>query len=102
MSQKKYKLIDILEYPTKINVATRRKGYLQYAQMTLEPKKIYVIQEGDSALETSLFDATFKKDYSAELENLFKVNNIPYTVELCRVCGGRKRKIVYHPVEEVK
>ena len=61
MSQKKYKLIDILEYPTKINVATRRKGYLQYAQMTLEPKKIYVIPEGDSALETSLFECGIKK-----------------------------------------
>lgn len=99
---KKYKLIDVLEYPTKINVATKKKGYLQYAQMTLEPNKVYILPDGDSALEKSLFEAVFRREYSQELENLFKNQGIPYTVEMCRVCGGRKRKIVYHPVEEVK
>lgn len=101
MTEKKYKLIDIIEYPTKINVATKKKGYMQYAQMILEPNKVYVIPEGDTVLEQSLFNAEFRRDYSPQMEALFKDNGIPYRVELCRVCGGRKRKIVYHPVEEV-
>lgn len=100
-SQRLYKLIDVIDYPTRINVATRKKGYLQYAAMTLHPGKVYVVPEGDDILAQSLFEAVFRKEYSEQMEMLLKANDIPYTVELCRVCGGRKKKIVYHPVEEV-
>jgi len=36
---------------------------------------------------------------SASVEEALNRANVPYDIELCRSCGGRVKKIVYHPVE---
>lgn len=40
-----------------------------------------------------------KVKYNAELERTLKDAGVPYTLEMCRSCGGRVKKLVYQVVE---
>lgn len=40
-----------------------------------------------------------KLRHNPQAEKMFVDNHIPYEVEYCKSCGGRVKKIVFHPVE---
>ena len=43
-----------------------------------------------------------KVRYNSSLEELLKRNNVPYSVEMCKSCGGRVKKINYQVVEVIE
>lgn len=94
-----YSLIPGIENRTKINVCTRRKGYLQYSYAVLDPGVEYELPEDDPAFVESLKKETYTKHWSQAIEDKLKSMGIPYEVKNCKQCGGRVKKIIYHPVE---
>ena len=56
----------------------------------------------DEALLKFLEDYEVKIRYNTELEEALKANNVPYEVEYCKSCGGKVKKISYHPVEVLR
>lgn len=96
----KFKLISVIDDRAQIDVCRRVNGIMNYCYVVLEPNTVYDT-EGDELLERSLREAKFKKNYDSHMEQILKDNNIPYTVEACKVCGGRVKKLIYNPIEEV-
>ena len=94
-----YNLIPGIDYRTKINVCTRRKGYLQYSYAVLDPGVTYELPDDDPTFVESLKRETYTKHWSKGLEETLKENGVPYEVKDCKQCGGRVKKITYHPVE---
>ena len=58
-----------------------------------------VLKTNDEAMLNFLREYKVKIRYNAEVERALKENNVPYEVEYCKSCGGRIKKISYHPVE---
>ena len=66
----------------------------------LEPGKLY--ETADEVLLNSLRNYTFSSRFNQTLENELKANDVPYEIERCRSCGGKIKKIKYHPVEVIE
>lgn len=99
----KYRLIDLVKTRTRFYVEeSGRNGTKRRAPIYLEPGEIYVTD--DPVLSASLLGAqgTVKTDYRPDLEAALKESGADFEVTVCKVCGGRKKKIIYHAVEEVK
>lgn len=97
-----YKLVDVIEFPLTINVATKSHGYTKYGHMKLYPGKLYELPEDDLPLVNSLRNAKLKKTYSSELEAALKKAGVNYEVKMCQSCGGRVKKIEYPVVEIIE
>lgn len=93
-----FKLIDVIDTPTTLNVARRQDGVVKYGHVRLEPGKKYVLDH-DEVLEKSLQGAAIKEPYSRELVEKLNKHQIPYEEVYCHTCGGRTRKISYVIVE---
>ena len=68
--------------------------------INLVPGKIY--ETDDEAMLNFFRNYKRKVRYNTELERALKQNNVPYEIEFCRSCGGKVKKISYHPVEVLK
>ena len=74
------------------------KSIVTYSNyMRLAPNTIY--ESDDEAMLTFFRNHKRKVRYNAELERALKENGVPYETEMCRSCGGRVKKISYHPIE---
>lgn len=74
-----------------------RNVIVDEAYIRLNPNVVY---ESDDDAMIGFFRTYRKKvNYTAQLEDVLKAHNVPYKVELCKTCGGRKRKIFYQLVE---
>lgn len=99
----KYRLNSAERIPvTLYNVAkTRRmndRDVVTYANyIKLIPGEEY--ESDDEAMLNWFREYTRKVRHSKSVEDALSENGVPYEIELCRSCGGRIRKIVYHPVE---
>lgn len=99
----KYRLNSAEKLPSTLyQVAkTRRIGgkdvvtYSNYIR--LSPGEEY--ETDDEAMINWLRDYKRKVKYSKSVEDALSSKGVPYDIELCRSCGGRVKKIVYHPVE---
>lgn len=99
----KYRLNEAENVPITINMVAKTKvvngrevvTYSNY--MRLVPGTVY--QTDDEAMLNYFRNYKVKVRYNAELERALKLHNVPYEVEMCRSCGGRVKKISYHPVE---
>ncbi len=99
----KYKLIDLIKTTTRFYVEeTGKNGTKRRAPIYLDPGVVYVTD--DPLLKASLLGAqgSIKTDYREDIERSLKESGVEYEVTVCKVCGGRKKKIIYHAVEEVK
>lgn len=103
-----FRLIDGINTRQKISIAERSRGYLRYGFIVLDPNTDYDLDsyelngkdiKSDDTFVRSLKETVFKKSYSESLENELKAHNVSYRIEMCKSCGGRKRTIVYHPIE---
>ena len=65
--------------------------------LRLAPNEVY--ETDDEAMIQFLKAYSVKIRYNAETERALKDNEVPYEVEYCRSCGGKVKKISYHPVE---
>lgn len=65
--------------------------------LRLVPDKVY--KTDDEAMLKYLEAYKVEPRYTAEIERALKENNVPYELVYCKSCGGRIKKISYHPVE---
>lgn len=63
----------------------------------LVPNVIY--ETDDEAMLNFLKGYKVKIRYNAELVRALEQNGVPYEIEYCKSCGGKIKKISYHPVE---
>ena len=68
--------------------------------INLVPGVVY--ETDDEAMLNFFRNYKRKVRYNAEIERALKQHNVPYEVEFCRSCGGKVKKISYHPVEVLK
>ena len=74
------------------------KSIVTYSNyLRLAPNEVH--ETKDKAMISFLKDYKVKIRYNAETERALKDNNVPYEVEYCKSCGGKVKKISYHPVE---
>ena len=95
----KYKLNDIITTPSTFYVQqSSANGRTKWGSMRLMPGKIY--ETDDKKLIESLSVRGYMKvPYNEKLEQTLKDHGKDYTVEVCKSCGGRVKKIKYHAVE---
>lgn len=88
-----------------IQYQTRQNGMVRTGFYTLNINEDYSLDDGqtpnDETFIKSLQNYTSKIRYTAELENRLKKYGISYTIDRCKACGGRAKKLVFHPVEVV-
>ena len=102
----KYKLNDAEKVRILINNVAKTKEingkevvtYSNY--INLVPGKIY--ETNDEAMLNFFRNYKRKVRYNAEIEQALKQNNVPYEIEYCKSCGGKIKKISYHPIEVLK
>lgn len=93
-----YSLSEAIDVPTIVMVSiTGKNGIIHGRRMQLKPGVLY--ETDDKVMADSLDAYTEKKQYSVALEDRLKAYGAKYVVDTCRVCGGRKKFIIYHPVE---
>ncbi len=94
-----YALIEPIKYNQRYYVAKKGKGTLKqvYSHLDINVGKVYETE--DQVLAKFLKEKTLEEVYSTGKESELKAHDIPYTIKTCRSCGGRVKKIVYHPVE---
>ena len=74
------------------------KSIVTYSNyIRLAPNTVY--KTDDEAMLNFFRQYTQKVRYTAEIERALKENNVPYDIEYCRSCGGKIKKISYHPIE---
>lgn len=89
--------------PVTINNIAKTKNFngkpiVTYSNyLRLAPNEVY--ETKDEATISFLKGYSVKIRYNAETERALKENNVPYEVEYCKSCGGKVKKISYHPVE---
>ena len=66
----------------------------------IAPGEIY--ETDDELLVNYLKNFKRKVRYNAETEKALKQHKVPYEIEFCRSCGGKVKKISYHPIEVLK
>lgn len=99
----KYKLIDVIDQRTRFYVKeTSASGAVRHAPIYLEPGKTYETDDKILASSLSGADGTIKTRYREDLEASLKELGADYEVSVCKVCGGKKKFIVYHAVEVVE
>ena len=95
-----YKLIDAIDVPKNLSVVTRVGSAVKYDKLRLDPGKKYEIPE-DETLFKAIKDATETTRYTPEREAALKACGAKYEKKLCKSCGGKVLKLVYHVVEVV-
>lgn len=100
-----YKLIDCVDTQQKINVTeTLPNGRIRYTYIKISPGEKKSLEEkgNDESFMTSLLkNSIVRKNYTAQLEELLKSANVDYTIEYCKSCGGKVRKLAYSVIEVV-
>lgn len=102
----KYKLNDAEKVRVLINNVAKTKKvngreivtYSNY--INLVPGVVY--ETDDEAMLNFFRNYKRKVRYNAEIERALKEHKVPYDIEFCRSCGGKVKKINYHPVEVLK
>lgn len=95
----KYKLNDVITTPSVFYVQqSTGNGKVRWGSIRLVPDKIYETDD-KKLIESLSVRGHMKVPYNESLENKLKDLGKEYTVELCKSCGGRVKKIKYHAVE---
>lgn len=93
-----YRLNEAIDAPMIVMVSRSVNGGIEYGRrMQLEPGTLY--ETDDKVMADSLANFTERKQFTPSLERSLQEHNCKYKVELCRVCGGKKRFIDFYPVE---
>lgn len=99
----KYRLNKAETVPVTLNNVAKTKvingkeiiTYSNYIR--LNPNKEY--ETDDKAMIEWFRDYRRKVRHNSTLESTLKSHGVPYTVEMCRSCGGKVKKISYQMVE---
>ena len=81
-------------------VVRNGKAIVTYSNyIRLAPGKVY--ETDDEAMLGFFRNYTTLIRYNAQTEEALKNNGVPYSIEYCKVCSGRVKKIKYHVVEVI-
>lgn len=98
----KYKLSDVVTSPTTLYLQkTGDRGLRRWGSMRLDPGKIYETDD-EILIESLSAKKSVLVPYNPKLEERLKELGKEYSVELCKACGGRVKKIRYDAVEILK
>lgn len=97
-----YHLIPLINTQQELRLWTKEHGYMELVKITVKPGEDYSLEGEDETFKNSLKAYEIKQRYSDGVENALKLANVDYRVEYCKSCGGRVKKIFYHPVEVVE
>jgi hypothetical protein len=84
--------------PLNVRLPFMEDGYTKYRYIALDPNKEY---EYPDYLSDILLGYTIQQKYTKEREAALKEANANYEIKLCKVCGGKRTNIIYHPIEKV-
>lgn len=93
------KLNNAVTSPLNIRLPLMENGYTKYKYVSFEPGKEY---EYSDTLEDILLGYTIQQKYTKEREETLKSNGCVYEIKLCKVCGGKRTDLVYHPIERTE
>lgn len=102
----KYRLNKAEKVSVTVNNVAKTKNYngkpiVTYSNyIRLAPNTVY--ETDDEAMLNFFRQYKQKVRYTAEIERALKENNVPYDIEYCRSCGGKIKKISYHPIEVIE
>ena len=82
--------------PLNIRLPLKKGTYRAYKYVSFEPNKEYDYDEDVAEIALAY---TVQQKYTKEREDALKAANCVYEVKLCRVCGGKRTNLVYHPIE---
>lgn len=99
---KYYKLIDAVSSPVSFNLPYEQNGTRVYKFYSLYPGTKYSEHADDPYFIEALKGATKRFNYTVGMENALKDCHAQYKVEVCKVCGGRKKFIDVWLVEVVE
>lgn len=95
----KYKLNDVVTTPSVFYVQrTSSPGKVKWGSIRLIPGEVYETDD-HKLIESLASRGHMKVPYNASLEERLKELGKEYTIEVCKSCGGRVKKIKYHAVE---
>lgn len=95
----KYRLNEVVTTPTVLYVQqTASLGRTKWGSVRLMPNKVYETDD-EKLIESLRIKGYLKVAYNERLEERLKELGKEYSVELCKSCGGRVKKIKYHAVE---
>lgn len=92
-----FKLIDACTSPVSIRLPLEKKHGRVYEYVTLNPGKEY---EYPDEIKDILLGYTVQQKYTMDRETELSKCGARYEVKLCKVCGGKRQNIIYHPIEE--
>lgn len=94
------KLTKAFTVPVDIKLWTKPEGERAHQDWwRFVPGKEYEIPEGDTLLRKEMQEHKTKKRYDAALEAKLKELGITPEIELCKVCGGKKKFLTYPTLE---
>lgn len=91
-----FRLNKAVSSPLNIRLPLKEGGYTKYRFVSFDPNKEY---EYSDDLADILLGYTVTQKYTREREQSLKEANCVYEVKLCRVCGGKRTNLIYHPIE---
>lgn len=96
-----YKLIDAQDSAIRMYLPHTEKGKAVYNHHTLYPRTRYNLHMSDSVFMDALTKAHAEVDYTPERQAVLDSYGITYEIKVCKVCGGKKQKLRYCPVEVI-
>lgn len=91
-----FRLNSAVSSPLNVRLPIREGGFTKYRYVSLVPGTDY---EYPDELSGILLGFTQKQKYTKEREDALKAANCKYEIEHCKVCGGKRTNLVYHPIE---
>lgn len=94
-----YRLNSAVTSSLNITVPLKENGFTKFKSIKFEPNKEY---EYPDYLDAILTGYTKHTKYTKERETALKDAKARYEVKLCKVCGGKRTDLIYHPIEKVE
>lgn len=91
-----FRLNKAVTSPLNVRLPLKEGGYTKYKFVSFDPNKEY---EYPDDISDVLLGFTQQQKYTKEREDALKAANCVYEVKLCRVCGGKRTNLIYHPIE---
>lgn len=96
-----YKLIDPFDTEVRVYLPHKQGSGVKSEPFLLKPNKKYEEYVDDEIFMDALLAETKEITYSKEREDALRKYGAKFDVKICKVCGGRKKKLVVHFAEVV-
>lgn len=95
-----YQLSKAISVPMDFIVWSRPTGKSAFrAKIRLKPNEVHELPDDDPLFVQDIQAQEIKKRHDPSLEAELKIIGVPYEIQMCKTCGGRKKHIVYKAIE---